>query len=55
MKQTCLSDRITEYLVYEIKTQNWCKKINSKPIEYVDKINTQSIKSVKQKLKIHAK
>jgi hypothetical protein len=51
MKQTkSHSDSITEYLEYEIKMQNWCRKINSKPIEYVDKINTQSIKSVKQRI-----
>lgn len=52
MKQTkCHSDSITEYLEYEIKMQNWCRKINNRPIEYLDKINTQSIKSVKQRIK----
>lgn len=53
MKKTKFhSDSITEYLEYEIKMQNWCRKINNRPIEYVDKINPQSIKSVKQKIKI---
>lgn len=53
MKQTkFLSDSITEYLEYEIKIQNWCRKINNRPIEYVDKINPQSIKSVKQRIKL---
>ena len=46
-----MNDKITEYLVNEIKIQNWCRKINNKQIEYVDSINTQSIKSVKQRLK----
>ena len=44
-------DPITEYLVNEIKIQNWCRKMHKKPIEYVDKINTQSIKSIRQRLK----
>ena len=44
------SDSIAEYLEIEIKLQNWCRKINNRPIEYVDKINPQSIKSVKQRL-----
>lgn len=53
MKETkFLSDSITEYLEYEIKIQNWCRKINNRSIEYVDKINPQSIKSVKQRIKI---
>ena len=52
MKQTkCHSDSITEYLEREIKLQNWCRKMNNRPIEYVDKINPQSIKSVKQRIK----
>lgn len=52
MKKTIAhSDSITQYLVDEIKLQNWCRKINNKPIEYVDKINPQSIKSVKQRIK----
>lgn len=53
MKQTkCHSDSILKYLEYEIKMQNWCRKINNRAIEYVDKINPQSIKSVKQKIKL---
>ena len=39
----------------EIQIQKWVRKINSKPIEYVDKINPQSIKSVKQRLKNETK
>ena len=46
-----MSDEITEYLVNEIKLQNWCRKIRKQPIEYVEKINLHSIKSVKQRLK----
>ena len=44
-------DPITEYIVNEIKIQNWCRKINSKPIEYVDKIKLGTIRSLKQLLK----
>ncbi|MFM2204441.1 MAG: hypothetical protein RLZZ605_1405 [Bacteroidota bacterium] len=46
-----MSDKITEYLVNEIKIQNWCRKINSKPIEYVDKIKLGTIRSIRQRLK----
>ena len=55
MKATCHFDEITQYIYNEIKIQEWCRKINSKPIEYVDVINTQSIKSVKQRLKSSCK
>jgi hypothetical protein len=35
----------------EIKINKWVQKKIEKPIEKVDKINTSSISSVKQKLK----
>ena len=51
MKKTIVhSDSIIKYLEYEIKVQTWCRKINNNSIQYVNKINTQSIKSVKQRL-----
>lgn len=55
MKATYPFDEITQYIYNEIKIQEWCRKINSKPIEYVDVINTQSIRSVKQRLKSSCK
>lgn len=45
-----LSDRLTESIYAEIHYQNWARKILAKKVEYVDKINPQSIKSVKQKI-----
>lgn len=50
MSQNVHFDSLKNYLIQEITVHNWVKKMNSKPIEYVDKINTQSIKSVKQRL-----
>ena len=51
----CLFNKINSKIYSEIILQDWCRKINSMPIEYVDKINTQSIKSVKQRLKTKEK
>ena len=47
-----LSDRLTESIYAEIHYQNWARKILAKKVEYVDKINPQSIKSVKQRIKL---
>jgi hypothetical protein len=46
-----MSDKIIEYLVNEIKLYDWCKKINNKPIDYVDRIKLGTIKSIKQRFK----
>lgn len=39
------SDSITQYLINEIKLQNWCRKMNNSKFEGKS-VNSQSIKSV---------
>lgn len=46
-----MKDKIQEYLEHECKLQFWCRKHINKPKEVVEKINVNSISSVKQKLK----
>jgi hypothetical protein len=44
-------DDLQNYLIAQCRLREWIKKQIEKPIEKVDKINTSSIMSVKQKLK----
>lgn len=46
-----MKDKIQEYLQVECKLQVWVRKQINKPKEVVEKINVNSISSVKQKLK----
>ena len=46
-----MKDEITEYLESICKTQIWVKNHLKKEIQLVDKINTLSISSIRQKLK----
>lgn len=43
-------DEIQEYLINQIKMQEFTRKHINKPITTVDKINTLSISGVKQRL-----
>jgi len=43
-------DELQNYLIAQCRLQEWIKKQISKSIEKVDKINTSSITSVKQRL-----
>lgn len=45
-------DDIQKELEGYCKTQVWCRKHLSKPIEFVEKINPYSISSARQKLKL---
>jgi hypothetical protein len=44
-------DNLQNYLIAQCRLREWVKKQIAKPIEKVDKINTMSISSVKQRLK----
>ena len=46
-----MKDNLQSYLENVCKTQQWAKKQINKKVEVVDRINTLSISSVKQKLK----
>jgi len=43
-------DDLQNYLIAQCRLQEWIKKQISKKVEKVDKINTSSISSVKQRL-----
>lgn len=44
-------DDLQNYLIAQCRLHDWIKKQIEKKIEKIDKINTLSISSVKQKLK----